>query len=656
MTEIAVQAGVETATEALTFKEKKTRFLEKWEDILGLGGTKKDIWLLVISAVALVASLIWGSKLPVDPAWIAIILCGVPIVCEALIGLIDSFDITADVLVATALIASIIIGEYFAAGEVALIMQLGGLLEELTVARAQRGIERLVALSPRTARILAGDGSTREVAVEEVSLGDVLQVLPGEVIPTDGIILTGNTSIDQSTLTGESLPVDKGPDDEVFSGTVNQFGAITMRVIRAGEDSSIQRMTRLVKSADAKKAKIVRFADKAAVWIVIGAFTIAVAAWAITGEVLRAVTVLVVFCPCSLVLATPTAIVAATGNATKHGFLVKEGDALERLAQVSRVMFDKTGTLTQGELQVEDVAIAGGASMDESQVMVLLSGAESLSEHPLGRAVVAYAKERGMEVPQVADVDFTMIPGRGVVAMVEGVRVVAGNDALLEEQDVALDVRLLAKAEAYRAKGWTVVDLAADGEHVASVALGDTLRNESAAVVAELHELGLETTMLTGDTQAAARTIANELGVTDVVAGCRPEDKLNYVDAQEEAGVKACMVGDGVNDAPALKRSFVGIAMGGVGSDIAVEAADIVMVEERIERLPHIVALAQHTMRVIKANITFAMALNLLAVTLAVLAVLDPVTGALVHNAGSVLVVSNSALLLNWIAKKKAKA
>ena len=652
MTEIAAQTAAASTAQALTFKEKKARFLGRWEDLLGVGGTKKDIWFLVISAVALVVSLIWGSRLPVDPAWIAIILCGVPIVCEALIGLIDSFDITADVLVATALIASIIIGEYFAAGEVAVIMQLGGLLEELTVARAQRGIERLVALSPRTARILAADGSTREVAVEEVSLGDVLQVLPGEVIPTDGVILTGNTSIDQSTLTGESLPVDKGPGEEVFSGTVNQFGAITMRVTRAGEDSSIQRMTRLVKSADAKKAKIVRFADKAAVWIVIGAFTIAVAAWAITGEVLRAVTVLVVFCPCSLVLATPTAIVAATGNATKHGFLVKEGDALERLAQVSRVMFDKTGTLTKGELQVEGVAVADGTDMEESQVMGLLAAAESLSEHPLGRAIVTWAKEHGISAPHVADDDFTMIPGRGVVAVVEGKRVIAGNDALLQEQGVALDVRLLARAEGYRAKGWTVVEVASDGEHVAAVALGDTLRAESAAVVAQLHDLGLETTMLTGDNEAAARTIAADLGVTDVVAGCRPEDKLNYVDTQEEAGVKACMVGDGVNDAPALKRSFVGLAMGGVGSDIAVEAADIVMVEERIERLPHIVALAQHTMRVIRANITFAMALNLLAVTLAVLAVLDPVTGALVHNAGSVLVVSNSALLLNWAVKK----
>ena len=296
--------------------------MKSLENFLELGGVKKDITLLVLSGISLVLSLVGVLRLPFDIAWVAIILCGAPIILEAIIGFITAFDIKADVLVSLALIASVCIGEDFAAGEVAFIMQIGALLEDLTVAKARAGIEKLVQLTPQTARIME-DNHEKVIPADQVKQGNRIRVLPGESIPVDGIILSGHTSVNQAIMTGESLPVDKTVGDEVSSGTVNQFGAFEMEATRVGEDSSIQRMIKLVQSADADKAKIVGIADKWATWIVIIALSAAALTWMISGQILRAVTILVVFCPCALVLATPTAIMAAIGNATRHGFLVR---------------------------------------------------------------------------------------------------------------------------------------------------------------------------------------------------------------------------------------------------------------------------------------------------------------------------------------------
>ena len=364
--------------------------MEKLEALLELGGIKKDVTLLVISGLAVLASLLKWQPLPFDMAWVAIILCGLPIVLEAIIGLVTAFDIKADVLVSLALIASVCIGQDFAAGEVAFIMQLGGLLEELTVAKARAGIEKLVHLTPRTARLVR-DGAETVIPAQQVAVGDLLRVLPGECVPVDGVIVAGQTSIDQAVMTGESLPVDKSVGDEVSSGTVNQFGAFDMRAEKVGEDSSIQRMIRLVQSADAGKAKIVGVADRWATWIVVIALTAAALTWLITGQIIRAVTILVVFCPCALVLATPTAIMAAIGNATKHGFLVREGDALERLAGVKVVAFDKTGTLTYGTPEVV-AAVSAREELPQETLYRLAASAEQLSEHPLGKAIVRGCK------------------------------------------------------------------------------------------------------------------------------------------------------------------------------------------------------------------------------------------------------------------------
>ena len=620
-------------------------WIEKLEHLLEWGGIKKDITFLILSGMALVISIFNLIPLPFDAAWIAILLCGLPIITEAIVGLVTAFDIKADVLVSLALLASVFIGETFAAGEVAFIMQLGALLEDLTVSKARAGIEKLVHLTPQTARLLYPDGE-RIVPAQLVQVGDRIRVLPGETVPVDGKILSGQTSINQAVMTGESLPVDKTAGDEVYSGTFNQFGAFEMEAAKVGEDSSIQRMIRLVQSADAGKAKIVGLADRWATWIVVIALSAAVLTWMFTGEIIRSVTILVVFCPCALVLATPTAIMAAIGNATKHGFLVREGDALERLSNVNKVAFDKTGTLTNGTPEVVAVETVSDFSSDE--IYAYAASAEQLSEHPLGKAIV-HCYRKKFRIPLSAPKQFTMIPGQGVSAIVNGKIIKAGNLKLLQENE--LSHSLATAAGRYLRKGCTVIYVSADNKLIGYVVLADTIRQESASMIRKILSLDIEPVLLTGDNQNTAGAIGDNLGIKDIHANCMPEDKLNYIDEYQKNGNVVCMIGDGINDAPALKKSNIGIAMGGIGSDIAVDSADIVLVDDAIRELPHLLALSKKMMTTIKLNLSFSMGLNLFAIALAITGVLNPVVGALVHNAGSVLVILNSAFLLRWKRK-----
>ena len=629
--------------------KKVAEWIEKLNE---WGGTRRDIAFLAVSGIALLISILGVLDLPVDPAWVAILLCGVPILLEALHGLITAFDIKADVLVSIALVASVVIGEDFAAGEVAFIMQLGALLEELTVARARAGIEKLVKLTPRTARVLH-DGQADILPAEQVRVGDLVRVLPGETIPVDGVIVSGQTSVNQAIMTGESMPVDKSAGDSVASGTVNQFGSIDLRAGKVGEDSAIQRMIRLVQTADAGKAKIVGLADRWATWIVVIALSAAVLTWLFTGQIIRAVTILVVFCPCALVLATPTAIMAAIGNATHHGFLVREGDALERLASVRRVAFDKTGTLTLGAPRVAAVYTLC-PELNEAALFTLVAAAEQLSEHPLGKAIVTSWRENGAGLLPAAD-QFQMLPGRGVQAVVEGRTILAGNRAMLAEQGIPLPQAAARAADASLEEGCTVIYIACDNRAVGLLALSDTVRPEAHAALAEVQALGVEPVLLTGDNEKAARHLARQLGINSWHAGCLPQDKLRYMDDSLAEGQPVAMIGDGINDAPALKRAQVGIAMGGIGSDIAVEAADIALINDDLRELPHLVALSRRMMFVIRCNLTFSMALNFLAITLAITGLLNPVVGALVHNAGSVFVILHSAFLLGWRRHRTAK-
>ncbi len=609
---------------------------------------RRTVLFLIISGIALAASMLGlGEKIAIDPAWLAIVLCGIPIVKEAAVGLWTRFDIKADVLVSMALVASVVIGEIFAAGEIAWIMTIGSLLEELMVEKARAGIAELVELSPETARVVK-DGKDAVIAADDVQKGDILRVLPGEKIPADGVVLEGATAVDESVMTGESMPVDKTPGSAVMSGTINRFGSFVMRADKVGSESSVKRLIALVESADAGHAKIVRLADRWATWIVVGALVSAAATWFVTGEVVRAVTILVVFCPCALVLATPTAVMAAIGNATRHGFLVRAGDALERLSAVRRAAFDKTGTLTFGKPVVSCVQTVDG--FDVKELFSLAASVESLSEHPLGKAIVEGFRAQYPEEKLKKAQNFQMIPGKGVKAQAEGRCVAVGTLSFVDEHQENTSARqlLMQKAQKETLAASTVSFVSVDGVAVGFIALQDEMRPFAEGVVSALGALDVVPVLLTGDHQAAANRAAAQAGIKEVVSDCLPEEKLSYIQKQSALGGKVLMVGDGVNDAPALKSAHVGIAMGGVGSGIALEAADIVAVSDKIEELPHLIRLSRKMMTVIRINLTLAMTINFIAIILAMGGWMGPVVGALVHNAGSVLVIIHSAWLLRF--------
>ena len=612
---------------------------------------KRDILFLIISGIALILSFANVKLFNLDLAWISIIFCGIPIIKDAIIGLVTEFDIKADVLVSMALIASLIIGETFAAGEVAFIMQIGAFLEEFTVRKSRKGIEKLVHLTPTLARVIINN-EEKTINAKDVKVNDILRVNPGETIPVDGIIIKGKTSVDNSVMSGESIPLDLSEGDSVCSGAVNQFGSFEMKATKVGEDSSIQRMVKLVQSADASKAKIVGIADKWATYIVVAAFISALLTWIITGEIIRAVTILVVFCPCALVLATPTAIVAAIGNVSKNGILVKEGDALERLSSISKIAFDKTGTLTYGKPKVEEV-VSLIDNIKNEELYEMIASCELYSEHPLGKAIVSSFKEtynKEIKIPE----EFKMIPGRGVIAKVNNKKILAGNKHLLLDEKIKReDIRFI--REKFRNQGKSIIYVAIDNKIGGYIILSDTLREESISMIESIKNLGISPVLLTGDNKYVASRVAKQVKIEEVKAECFPQDKLNLIDEYEKNNKMVCMVGDGINDAPALKKSFVGIAMGNVGSDIAVDAADIVLVRDDINNLPHLLKISKRMMKTIKVNLIFSMTLNFLAVILAMTGLLGPVVGALVHNVGSVIVIINSALLLKYNKRNASK-
>lgn len=611
----------------------------KVSDVLS-DGFNRSVLLMVVSAVALVLSFAGITFADwFDFAWIAIVLCGVPIIWGAIRGLVIDHDIRAGVLVSLAIIAAVCLQEYFAAGEVALIMQIGDCLEQYSSRKARRGMEGLVEMTPKTIRLVV-DGSEREVPVEEARIGQVARVLPGEAVPVDGRIVSGSTSIDQSVITGESMPVDRTVGDEVFSGTINQMGAFDMEVVRESGDSSLQRMARMVEDADAGKTRIVRITDRWATRLVLIVMVLVVATYLVTWDIYRAVTIMIVFCPCAFILATPTAVVAAMGHLTKQGILVKDGDALERLADVDTVAFDKTGTVTVGRPSVVDVS----TGMDRGDFLSIVASAESRSEHPLGRAVASHAASEGVRILDPSS--FEAVVGRGVDAVVDGCRVLAGNQAMMAEAGVEVPGGYLDRAGSLFDEGCTTVFVAVDGTFVGMVSLADTVREDSPGVVSDLSSMGVGCVMLTGDNPRAAAHIASQAGIADFRAECTPGTKMDEIGAMQDAGRKVCMVGDGVNDAPALRKAWVGVAMGETGSDIAIDAADLALVGDRMSSVPKAVDLSRSMMRKIRFNIGFSLVWNFFAVALSMLGMLGPVAGALVHNVGSVFVVANSALLL----------
>ena len=583
-------------------------------------------------------------KLPVDPAWVTVIISGLPLLYLAVKRLIFNRGITkisSALLITAAMIAAIVIGDLFAAGEVAFIMAIGEILEDLTTDRAKRGLKKLISLAPSRGRRIT-DGQEEMISAEEIQRGDILRILPGESIPVDGVIVSGETSVDQSVMTGESLPVDKAVGDEVFCGTVNRFGVIDIRATKVGKDSSLQKLIRMVKEAENKKAPMARIADKCASWLVPTAMLIAIVTGIVTQNVTRAVTVLVVFCPCALVLATPTAIMAAIGQATKHGVIIKSGEALEKMGRVDTVAFDKTGTLTYGRLEVSDI-ISFDKTIDGDALLSLVASAEAKSEHPLGRAIVAHAKAEGIKLSESDS--FKMTAGRGIRAEVSGRTLLCGNESFLAENGVTLDPVTSSALNELRTQGKASVIVSEGKKCIGIVALSDVLRPEAAEMVAKLKDMGTSAVLLTGDNRMTADYFAEQVGITEIRAELLPEEKVKSVTALQKSGRRVCMIGDGVNDAPALKTADVGVAMGSMGSDIAVEAADIALMSDDIGKIPYLKRLSKATVKTVKFSIALSMLINLLAVALSVLGLLNPTAGALVHNAGSCFVVLIAARL-----------
>ena len=582
--------------------------------------------------------------LPFDPAWVTVLISGIPLLYLAVWRIIHNpgiSKISSALLICIAMFAAIAIGDLFAAGEVAFIMAIGALLEEATTERAKKGLKQLLSLAPVEGRRLSGRREEM-VPAEEIRQGDLLRILPGETIPVDGEIVSGETSVDQSIMTGESLPVDKGVGDGVFCGTINRFGAIDIPATRVGADSSLQTLIRMVREAESRQAPMQRLADRCASWLVPVALLIAVAAYLGTGNIITAVTVLVVFCPCALVLATPTAIMAAIGQATKHGVIIKSGEALEKMGKVDTIAFDKTGTLTYGRLEVSDV-LPFNPAVSAAELLTLAAAAESRSEHPLGKAIVARAREEGLDLP-TSD-GFRMTAGKGVSARVEGRALLCGKEAFLAESGVSPDGGVRDTLERLRVQGKASVLVAEGDRCLGVIALSDVLRPEAKDMVSRLAGMGTRTVLLTGDHRTTAAYFAQQAGISDVRAELLPEEKVGSIQELRRGGCRVCMIGDGVNDAPALKTADVSVAMGGMGSDIAVDAADIALMRDDLSRIPYLKRLSDATVKTIKLSITLSMCINFVAIILSLLGMLTPTTGALVHNAGSCFVVLIAALL-----------
>ena len=581
---------------------------------------------------------------PFEPSWVTVIICGFPLVYLSIRRIVYNkgiSKISSALLISMAMFAAIAIGDIFAAGEVAFIMALGALLEEATTERAKKGLKKLISLAPVKGRKIQANKEIM-VPVESIQSGDYLRILPGETIPVDGRIINGETTVDQSIMTGESIPVDKTIDDDVFGGTINCFGAIDIIATKVGEDSSIQKMIQLIRNAEQKQAPIQRIADTVASRLVPIALMIACIGYLVTGNIIVGVTVLVVFCPCALVLATPTAVMAAIGQATKHGVIIKSGEILETMGKVDTMAFDKTGTLTHGQLSVQSILVVD-TDYSEVDILQLAASAEAKSEHPIGKAIVSHAIHQDLQI--LATTSFTMSVGRGIIAVINGVTLYCGHERFLEENNIIVDERVQQNVNTYRSEGKVSI-IIADKDHIIGIiALSDTMRRDTADMLSAVSSLAMKTVLLTGDSKETATYIGKKAGISEIHAELLPGEKMRIIEELQGKHHKVCMVGDGINDAPAMKTADVSIAMGSIGSDIAIETADIALMSEDLSKIPYIKRLSDATIRTIKFSIALSMAINCIAIILSLLEVLTPTTGALVHNVGSCLVVLIAARL-----------
>ncbi len=605
------------------------------------------LFLLAAVIVDLRSSVLTGTSAETSSfLYLAAALVGsVYIWWSALQGIREG-DFTADIPVSVATMAAIAIGEYAAAAVVAALLLLGGMLEEFVAARAGKALEALAKLLPHHVT-LRRNGQEISVALEKVVTGDVLLIRPGERIAVDGEIVMGMAAVNQAAITGESLPVEKKPGDGVFAGTLVEGGALEVRAMKVGDDTTLGQIRRMVAEAQEKKAPIERLLDRYArlytpIALILGAFL-----WWWSGDILRAITMLIVFCPCVMVLATPTALVASIGNAALRGSLVKQGATIEAMARVDTIAFDKTGTLTFGRPCLVEVVPMNGVS--EAQLLQLAASAEKFSEHPLGRAVAQAALARNLPIP---DPDhFIALPGLGVKAWVEGRELQLGRVQLLADQGDAIAPEFPLETITSTVQGRTVIPVTIDQQMAGRLVLEDEIRPEARQTITALHGLGLRTVLISGDNRAVAERIAKELGVGEVYAEVLPHQKVVIIQRLQAEGHMVAFVGDGVNDGPALATADVGVAMGQAGTDVAIETADVALLSDDLTKLPHLLRLSRQAIRAIQQNLIFSLGVLGAAVGLTIPGILTPVTGALLHELSSLPVIANSARLIGMKAQ-----
>jgi len=575
-------------------------------------------------------------------AMVAAVLLGAPIVLHAIRSLIKK-EAHMDELVALAVIAAFATQNYVAAGVIAFFMLLSELIETRTALGARASIEALIKLTPTKATIINVKGSEEEVKVSSLRPGDCIRVRPGDNIPADGEVLRGLSSVNEATITGESLPVDKVPGMQVFAGTNNLTGVLDIKVTKAGRDTTLGRVQSLIMQAEQTKIPIMRIIDRYVRWYTPTILMIAGIVLFFTKDVNRAITVLVISCPCALILATPTAMVAAISASARLGILIKNVADLEIAGKMTALIFDKTGTVTTGRLYVTKLTPA--EEVEPAELLGSAATAEQMSKHPAARALLEVAKEANLPLRSVDD--FRETPGKGVTATVDSARIIVGRDTFLKENNV--DIADIPDPGLHEEQGFSTLYVAKDGRCIGWIGLQDKTRPEARQAVDELLKIGVKRmTMLTGDRQEVANRVAAELGCTDVKAQCLPTDKLQIVEQVKKDGHTVAVVGDGINDAPALAAGDLGIAMGAAGSDVAINSASIALMSDDLRRLPFLVRLSRKTRAIISQNLAFGIMFILLGVAAASAAWLSAVYAAVLHFLGTLIVVFNSARLVRY--------
>jgi Cd2+/Zn2+-exporting ATPase len=607
---------------------------------------KRPFIFMATSGITLGFSWILGwsglkpAYLPTAFAVASLVIGGYPVLKSAIKALFIP-DLNVDTLVSVAAIAATSVGAYQEAATVVFIMLLGEFLEHLTVGKARKAISSLIQLSPKTAWVRKGDQEV-QIPIEEVKAKEVVIVKPGERIPVDGKIVSGCGSVNQSMLTGESIPVEKGLGDRVYCGTINEAGSCEIEATQIAEDTKLAQIKRLILEAQAEKSPIQRVMDRFARYFIPAIFLIALATFLITREPVRAITILIVACPCALVLGTPTAVVAAIGNAARQGILIKGGGFLEQMGRLRTLLMDKTGTLTHGKPRV--VEMKGFNGIDEKDILYWAAIAEKRSEHPLARAVTERAESLGLSIPHPES--FQNFRGRGVKGRWNSQTILAGSSELLKSEGIEIPESAREWLRVKESEGKTSLIITLDHRLMGVISIADTLREKAKATIEKIRAQGVsEIWMLTGDSEQVANRIGKELEI-GYEARLLPEQKVSKVKEWKRKGHVVAMVGDGVNDAPALAAADIGIAMGAVGTDVAVETADIALMTDEIEKIPTLIQLSRNALRVIKENLIFAIVFNTMMVFLSAQGWISMILGAVMHQASSLLVILNSIRLL----------